>query len=301
MARREYESPRYEEREARVTEALQTLEQGIDAILTTDGFTRYLRLMSRLTQYSAGNLALIYAQRPDATRVAGYRTWQALGRQVRKGEKGITILVPHKHRIAAETEGEEDRVIVRGFGTGTVFDVSATDGPALPEPPDVELLGGASDPGMRLYVDLLDYLELQRVSTDREQTAPSNGYFDPLRRHVAVGVHIDGDQATKTLMHETAHLVAGHTLAMDSRDVETVAESSAFVALAHFGIESRGYSFPYVATWAQERSVLKRNLDAIQQVAHTIVSALTGHPEPMNTGQTPQGERTLWQRSTPDR
>jgi hypothetical protein len=70
------------------------LEQGIDTILTEDEFTRYLHLMSRLPHYSAGNLALIYAQCPDATHVAGYRRGQELGRQVRKGEKGITILVP---------------------------------------------------------------------------------------------------------------------------------------------------------------------------------------------------------------
>jgi len=31
------------------------------------------------------------SQRPDATVVAGYRTWQSLGRQVRRGAKGIGI------------------------------------------------------------------------------------------------------------------------------------------------------------------------------------------------------------------
>ncbi|MDQ2744220.1 MAG: ArdC-like ssDNA-binding domain-containing protein, partial [Chloroflexota bacterium] len=84
--------------------ALQTLEQGIDSILTSDSFADYLRTMARFHSYSASNVALILTQRPDASRVAGYRRWQDLGRQVNKGEKGIHILVPHKRRITAEKE-----------------------------------------------------------------------------------------------------------------------------------------------------------------------------------------------------
>jgi antirestriction protein ArdC len=64
-------------------------------------------------------------QRPEATRVAGYRKWQELGRQVRKGEAGIKILVPHVQRIKPDIEtGEEipDIRRLRGFGVGTVFD-----------------------------------------------------------------------------------------------------------------------------------------------------------------------------------
>jgi antirestriction protein ArdC len=38
------------------------------------------------------NLLLIAAQCPHATRVTGYRAWQKLGRQVRKGERAIKIL-----------------------------------------------------------------------------------------------------------------------------------------------------------------------------------------------------------------
>ena len=52
--------------------------------------------MARFHTYSFNNVALIVAQRPEATRVAGYRAWQALGRQVRKGEKGMVIFVPHR-------------------------------------------------------------------------------------------------------------------------------------------------------------------------------------------------------------
>jgi antirestriction protein ArdC len=278
MPRGEYEHrPGAPEPEDRLATALQTLEQGIDSILTSDGFAAYLKTMARFHAYSSSNIALIQMQRPEATRVAGYRKWQELGRQVKKDEKGIAILVPHKRRIGQkETEDDEVLTVVSSFGVGTVFDVCQTDGEPLPEPPKVQTVNGASDAGMYLNVDLLDYLESQGITTAREETRPANGYYNPLSSHVGIGLHIDGDQATKTLTHETAHVVAGHTIGMNNRDVETIAESAAFVVLEHFGIDSAGYTFPYVATWAQDREVLKRNLAAVQQTAHRIIAGLEG-------------------------
>lgn len=277
MPRGEYRS-RYSElpREERLKDALQTLEHGIDSILTSESFADYLQTLARFHSYSFGNVLLIRAQRPDATHVAGYRKWVELGRQVKKGEQGIKILVPFKHKATATEEDEEDAVVVKGFGLGTVFDVAQTAGDPLPEPPVAEPVSGASDRGMRLFVDLVDYLELQNVPVARETTKPANGYFDPRRRHVALDIDLDGDHATKTLTHEACHMVAGHTLGMDSRDVETVAESAAFVVLNHYGIDSSGYTFPYVASWAQDRTVLKRNLGAVQQTAHRIIQNIEG-------------------------
>src|SRR2546425_218781 len=96
MPRGEHE-PHGGERSAggKVREALETLEHGIDSILTSERFGEYLKTLARFHSYSFSNVLLIRMQRPDATRVAGYRKWQELGRQVKKGERGIAILVPH--------------------------------------------------------------------------------------------------------------------------------------------------------------------------------------------------------------
>ena len=53
-----------------------------------------LHTAARFPTYSSSNVLLIDAQRPGATRVAGLRTWNQLGRLVVKGEKGIAILAP---------------------------------------------------------------------------------------------------------------------------------------------------------------------------------------------------------------
>ena len=57
-----------------------------------------------------------------------------------------------------------------------------------------------------------------------------------------------------------------------------MAESSAFVVLTHFGLDTSGYSFPYVATWAADRQVLKRNLGEIQGVSRTLIEAIAAEP-----------------------
>jgi hypothetical protein len=65
------------------------LESGHSEILTA-----YLGAMAKFHNYSFGNIMLIARQKPDATNVAGFRTWNSLGRFVKRGEKGIFILAP---------------------------------------------------------------------------------------------------------------------------------------------------------------------------------------------------------------
>ena len=71
---------------------------------------------------SPRNTILCYFQRPGVTMVGGFRQWLAKGRCVRKGEHGLSILVPCGG--GKEQEGEIGDVF---FIAGTVFDVSQTD------------------------------------------------------------------------------------------------------------------------------------------------------------------------------
>jgi hypothetical protein len=70
---------------AQTDRARQLLEESVAELASSDGWTRYLESRSRFRSYSFGNVLLIAFQRPGATRVAGYRKWQELGRQGRKG------------------------------------------------------------------------------------------------------------------------------------------------------------------------------------------------------------------------
>jgi len=115
---------------AKIDQWMQRLADETDQAAQGAELTRYLRTLSRFYRYSAHNCALIAMQRPNATRVAGYRAWQALGRQVAKGAKGIAILCPAP--IKGKTEAGDDAVIALRFRTGYVFDVADTEGADLP-------------------------------------------------------------------------------------------------------------------------------------------------------------------------
>ena len=60
----------------------------------SDALSAYLTAMSQFHNYSFQNILLIASQRPTATRVAGIRAWNELGRRVKRGEKGIMIFAP---------------------------------------------------------------------------------------------------------------------------------------------------------------------------------------------------------------
>ena len=95
---------------------------------------------------------LIAMQKPEATYVAGYTSWQRnFDRQVMKGEKGIKILAPAPYKAQEEREKidpltqkpvigvdgkavtETVEVLRPAFKVVSVFDVSQTDGKELPD------------------------------------------------------------------------------------------------------------------------------------------------------------------------
>jgi hypothetical protein len=94
---------------ASLNELAALLEQG-----RSERLIALLKTMGRFHRYSLHNVCLIVAQRPSATRVAGFHTWRSVGRFVRKGEKGIAILAPIVRRRREETQEDEPRVLV-GF------------------------------------------------------------------------------------------------------------------------------------------------------------------------------------------
>ena len=76
-----------EERRAEAQALQATIAEQIEALRDSETWTRFLAFAQAFHRYSLGNLLLIFAQSPEATHVAGYRTWLSLNRQVRKGER----------------------------------------------------------------------------------------------------------------------------------------------------------------------------------------------------------------------
>ncbi|MBC7105181.1 MAG: hypothetical protein H5T97_04520, partial [Firmicutes bacterium] len=126
----------------KVRELYNTLVEGVREVLARADWRAFLDFLTRFRKYSPANAALILIQKPDATWVAGIKTWNSLGRRVKRGEKGIAIFAPTLRKVRVretdpETgdvrEREEERLV--GFHVTHVFDVSQTEGKPLPEPP----------------------------------------------------------------------------------------------------------------------------------------------------------------------
>ena len=122
---------------------------------------------------------LIARQKPDATNVAGLRTWNSLGRFVKRGEKGIFILAPMVGRrstkdVATEEPSDdattEGQRTLHGFRAVYVFDISQTEGKELPTLTEVQ--GVVSGYRERLF----KFVQAQGVELNySERIAPAKG------------------------------------------------------------------------------------------------------------------------------
>jgi len=273
----------FDARQAKLEATIEVLTTKVEEIVTGEEYRAYLKMVSRFHPYSANNIALILAQRPDATKVMGYGNkagttgWKSMSRQVRKGEQGIRIIRPMHQTIRAEEDETAEPVkILRGFTTATVFDVRQTEGKSLPaEPRPADLTQDEVLRSLELKVKLLHFLDARQVRVVRDHTTTHRGSWNPDTREIGIRADLTGVQELKTLTHETAHLLADHRRdGVDMVDAETVAESVAFVVLDHAGIDTSAYSIPYIAGWARDPAVVQRNLDAVRTLSHTLLTAL---------------------------
>lgn len=231
-------------------DVLDQLREGIATLTSSEKWTRWLQAQSRFHHYSFGNTLLILSQRPDATRVAGYRAWLQLRRQVRKGEKAIAILAPIANRIRVEDENGEEKVLAgspRAFRTAHVFDVAQTDGDDLPTVSD-RLCGDDPDD---LYSQLVAVAHSLGFTVEEDYLDGSrNGDCNHSTKGIRVEVRNEPAQQVKTLAHELSHAILHGDDFTGSREIaELEAESVAYIVCQNVGLDSSAYSFGYVASW----------------------------------------------------
>ncbi len=273
---------------ATTKDLVQRLEEGVKAVETGEDMKRFLSTQARFHTYSWSNVLLILAQRPDASRVAGFHTWLALGRHVRKGERGLAILAPifprkDKSRETRETKAPEEEEVgpnpVR-FRPVYVFDVSQTEGEPVPEPP-IHKLDGESGEARWLLPRLLTLAQAEGLTVDMAATdcGVANGFYRRSDKAIHVAAGLAADQQAKTLAHELGHHLLGHDgHTLDRPQAEVEAEGVAFVVCARAGVATDTYSFGYVATWAGEgpegEKRVRQALSAIQRTAGAMIDRI---------------------------
>ncbi len=256
-------------------------EQAFDELLKaveagkSQKLVEYLKAMGRFHNYSLGNAILIGFQKPDTTHVAGFRTWQKLGRYVKRNEKGIAIMAPIVWRRtvtpADHEEGKQDREeeTALAFRTAYVFDISQTDGKPLPE-----FARTQGDPGA--YTKRLErFISGRGIKLERTNLRIAEGVS--IGGTILLKVSLAPADAFSVLVHETAHEMLHLDPANRPKDKtvrEAEAEAVAFVVCHGIGLDVNTASSDYIQLYNGDKETLVKSLERIQRTAAEILGAV---------------------------
>ncbi len=272
------------------------LEKGVVDIFQSDKYKQFLDTMAKFPRYSVNNSILIMMQKPDAQLCQSYTGWKQMGRYVKKGEKGISILAPAPYKIEREQTKLDDNgkpvfdadgepvkekveVTIRAFKVVKTFDLSQTDGKEISSIGPSELTGSIEG-----YPKLLQALqEISPVPVSFELIdGNAKGFYHQQDKKIVVQDGMSEVQTIKTLLHEMAHQQmhdkdqVPEAKNFTRNSVETEAESVAYVVCQHYGINTSDYSFSYVAGWSKNKETpeLKASLDKIRQTAADFITQI---------------------------
>lgn len=295
-----------QEKQDEIKSLTEKLQEGVKNIFNnpdkSNGFDvekykEYLAAASKFHNYSLNNCILIAMQNPNATLVAGYKTWQNnWDRHVKKGEKGLRILAPNPYTIKKEqdkidpqtkqpvldasgkTIKEEVEIQVQGFRAISVFDVSQTEGKELPK-----ILshgyGKELEGNVQEYEKFMGALkEISPLPIEFETIYGGAKGYTRFGDKIAINTDMSQVQNCKTGIHEVAHAMLHENSDADKYTKEVQAESVAYIVCQHYGIETSDYSFGYVAGWSSDKDLkeLTASMDVIRKTADTLITSIDG-------------------------
>ncbi len=273
--KKQYVSKTKEEKQNEMDSILKSLEDGVRDVFDSEKYKKYLEFCGKFHHYSFNNIMLILMQFPNAQMCASYATWKSLKMQVRKGQRGIKILCPIPYSYKKKDyDGVDDEteITVNGvhFKIGHVFDVSQVDGnmPTLAD----ELKDNTEN--LKAIIDKVIACSPIPIKYDYSlKKSDGNGYYDLLTKTIALRAGMSSLQTFKTLIHEIAHGIM-HNEKYPDRKAEVEAESVAFVVCSSLDLDTRSYSFEYIATWSSDKGLkeLKASLSIIEQASKSILN-----------------------------
>ena len=269
-------------------QAFEMIEQGVKDVYSSDSFKQYLSCLSKFHNYSLNNTLLILAQKPNASLVAGYRSWQInFNRHVDKGEKGLMILAPVTYKedrlmnkvdengnVELDESGspiqEQRQVNITRFKTTTVFDISQTSGEPIPSL--IHDLTGSNNE-VKAIIQSVKFIckipiEFKTETENLNLMTGAKGYYSPKEDKIVINKDLEDLQIAKTLIHEYVHSLLHKQTDKNQSQREIEAESLAFVLCDHFGLDTSEYSFGYIASYAN------KDFDELNSILNNIQSTV---------------------------
>ena len=276
--------PPYPSPEERLAEVQAMLEADLAALLgelsqgPSEHLRHFLDFSALFYHYSPTNQLLIALQRPGATRVAGFKAWEALGYHVAKGEKGIKIIVPIAQKITQiDPETGEEKAIegpARAFTTGAVFDVSQLREDELAAHPLPVFFESLGDDPFHLAERIEQVIVEDGISIEENAHSQALGYS----RGGVIGIRSDLDEATRaqTLIHEYAHEKmhqgqASRSILPEIREMH--AEAVTYIVCRHFGLQSP-QSADYLTLYGATPKDVLREMRSILLCSSKIIEAI---------------------------
>lgn len=259
---------------------------------------RYLTFFAKFKSHSFSNTILIYIQRPDATKVAGFSQWEKFHRKVKKGAKGIMIFAPvfdKKNKTANEPEmpddGQLDKEVLTtktpvNFRPVYVFDISDTEAidsrGEAPEQPQWFLESEPTERTKELFEITKAAIENMGIKvTSSDPHGKERGYSSG--DHINMTSSVAGAGELSTLFHEWAHelmhwkktslFYQGDDIKTSAAIKELQAESVAYVMMKHFQLDVQ-HQPTYIALWRGNKDKILDNLKVISNVSNFMIGEI---------------------------
>lgn len=261
----------------KLAEVHSQLREAYLSIVEGERWGSYLTSLAKFHDYSARNVALILSQLDSASRVAGIKTWNSVGRRVKKGEPGLRIIVPTMARREVEhSDGSRSlHSELRGFRVGYCWDISQTEGEPLDEG-CAPVLQREHLPD-EVWEAICGVIREEGFRVEMGNCGGANGMTSFSSRVVTLAPHLIETGRVRTTLHELAHVLlhGGGRSTLDRAMCEVEAESVAYVVGTVLGIECESYSPYYLAHWASNDaggvSLVEATAARVQATAQLIL------------------------------
>jgi hypothetical protein len=227
----------------------------------------------------------------NATKVAGFKTWQKMGRKLKKGAKGIQIIYPIKRKYTTKIDGqnsildeneeqkqEEKTIEYMSYGYTYVYDISQTVGEPMPLE-DKRL--NSNNKGE--FFEFLKSFSPYPILENNLRTG-LQGYWSTTKKHIVLEKTLSTDDKVSVLLHELTHaLYDDFDYSQDRNLSEIFVESVAFIVADYFGLDTSRCSFNYITNWSD--GDIKTILDLgskIQKTADSFINQLEKEFETKN-------------------
>ncbi|QEQ20703.1 LPD25 domain-containing protein [Bacillus sp. BS98] len=297
--KKKYQTKSPEEKKEAVQALIKKMEKSVEGYFRTpEDLKEYLTFMAKFYHYSPSNISLIQSQFQGASAVGSFSFWKEKGFPVKKGEKGIKILVPNRtvakfkdkegtwKTVTKANEEEKKQIesksveVMPGrlyFAVGHVFDLSQTNAKAEDIPrifPNRWLEGSVTD-YQSLYKGMEAIAEKNgvKIIEPKQELGVAKGVSYTLTKEVALNPRNSELQNVKTLLHELAHAklhTAETHMNYTAPEKEFQAEMTAYAVSSYFGIDTSEYSLGYLASWTQGKE-MKDKTKLLKEVHETSI------------------------------